>query len=247
MKFIKSLIDKVPFFYMLSLMSLSLAALTKKAIESSLKQNWSQAADLNLEILKIYPNNTDTKIRLGRCYLQMKDFNKAKKIFREVLKADPINPLALKNLEMAKNEKVESNGNGDLKTKSLLKEPGTTCETKIQIREKSLKQEDFTSGEELPIKARNKSIDVLKIKKGKRFIAGVIEDSYIVQRINCAIEKEKRVSVNYVKMKDREMFLLIKSSAPIFKPDKVEIRPYLKKGTLEEPEIEIDSEIEETE
>ena len=43
------------------------------------------------------------------------------------------------------------------------------------------------------------------------------------------------------------MVVLIKASAPIFKPDKVEIRPYLRKGTIEEPEMDIEPEEEETE
>jgi siroheme synthase (precorrin-2 oxidase/ferrochelatase) len=44
-------------------MSLSLAVLTKKAIEASLKQKWDEAIKLNSEILKVYPNNIDAKIR----------------------------------------------------------------------------------------------------------------------------------------------------------------------------------------
>jgi len=37
------------------------------------------------------------------------------------------------------------------------------------------------------------------------------------------------------------------SKIPIFKPDKVEIRPYLRKGTIEEPEMEIEVDEEENE
>ncbi len=230
---------------MLSLMSLSLAVLTKKAIEASLKQNWKQAVVLNSDILKVYPNNIDTKIRLGRCYLQIKDFNKAKKIFKEVLKTDPINSLALKNLELAKNEKVDFNGNGNLlKTKSLLKEPGTTCETKLSLK-KSIKDGDLSSGEDLPIKVKSKTVEVFKVKKNKKVLVGAIEDTYIVQKIKCAIEKEKSISVTFIKSKGNDVWVLIKSSIPVFKPDKLEIRPYLKKGTLEEPELEM--EIEESE
>ena len=109
---------------MLSLMSLSLAVLTKKAIEASLKQKWAEAISLNSDILKVYPDNIDAKIRLGRCYLQTKEFSKAKKIFKEVLEKDPINSIALRNYDLAKNQKTECNGNSaKLSTKALLKEP----------------------------------------------------------------------------------------------------------------------------
>lgn len=232
---------------MLSLMHLSLAVLSKKAIEASLQLKWKEAIELNNTILKEYPNNTDAKIRLGRAYMQEKDFTKAKRIFREVLKSDPINALALKNLELAKNGKSDCpiGSSSHLNTKSLLKEPGTTYETKVPIKTKSLHINDFQSGEELLIKIRKKSIDIYKIKKGKKVLVGEIIDSYIVQRLVYSTNKGEKVNVSFVRGKDKDIWVLIKASAPIFKPDKLDIRPYLKKGTIEEPEMEMEIEVEE--
>ena len=229
---------------MLSLMRLSLAALTKRAIESSLQLNWKQAIELNTAILKDYPNNIDAKIRLGRAYLQVKDFTKAKKMFKDVLKNDPINALALKNLELAKSGKSEcpANGTNHINTKSLLKEPGTTYEVKITVKSKGIHFDDFISGEELPIKVKRRSIDVYKIKKGKKVFIGEITDNYVVQKVSHTLSKNERVCVSYVRGKEQNMWLLVKASSPIFKPDKIEIRPYLKKGTIEEPELEIEIE-----
>ncbi len=245
---LKSLIDKIFSFYILSLMSLSLAVLTKKAISASLKQKWDEAIELNLEILKIYPNNIDTKIRLGRCYIQKKDFNKAKKIFKEVLDADPINPIALKNFELAKNQKIDSKVSGShINTKSLLKEPGSSHEVSINTISKGIKKEDFVSGDELTFKQKKKEIELYRDKKGKKILVGNINDDYTLQRISCALNKKIDIKIIFIKWKGAEMVVLIKASAPIFKPDKVEIRPYLRKGTIEEPEMDIEPEEEETE
>lgn len=233
---------------MLSLMGLSLAVLTKKAIEASLKQNWIIAIDLNSSILKVHPGNMDAKIRLGRCYLQIKDFTKAKKIFKEVLETDPINSLAIKNLELAKNQKTECNGNGNsLSTKSLLKEPGTTWEADVAIKSKTLRNDDFISGEEIPYKSKKKEIDLYKTKRGKKVLLGTIDDNYITQRVQCALSKNAKIKITFIRWKENEIKILIKASTPIFKPDKVEIRPYLRKGTIEEPEMEMEIEEEETE
>jgi len=221
-------------------MSLSLAVLTKKAIEASLKQRWQEAINLNSSILKVYPDNTDAKIRLGRCYIQTKDFSKAKKIFKEVLEKDPINTLALKNLELANKQKSDCNGNGGtLSTKSLLKEPGTTCETSFLVEKSGIKKEDFTSGEILTFKVKRKGIEIQKIKRGKGFNLGTIEDKYIVQKVLCAIDKKAEVKITFTKWKDKNMNVMIKTSIPVFKPDKLEIRPYLRKGAIEEPEMDI--------
>ncbi len=231
---------------MLSLMSFSLAVLTKKAIEASLKQKWAEAISLNSDILKAYPNNIDAKIRLGRCYLQTKDFTKAKKMFKEVLEKDPINSIALKNYDLAKNQKTECNGNGaKLSTKALLKEPGTSCEAVFQVISKNVKKGDITSGEELPVKIKKNKVEIYFDRKKKSILIGEITDEYIAQRLTCAVEKHSNIKVTYIKWDDKDITVLIKTSVPIFKPDKVEIRPYLRKGTIEEPEMEIEIESEE--
>jgi tetratricopeptide (TPR) repeat protein len=227
-------------------MSYSLAVLTKKAIDASLKQKWAEAISLNSDILKVYPDNIDAKIRLGRCYLQTKEFSKAKKIFKEVLEKDPINSIALRNYDLAKNQKTECNGNSaKLSTKALLKEPGTTCETTFQIISKNVKKGDITSGEELPIKIKKNKVEVYFNKKKKSILIGEITDECINQRLVRAQEKQANIKVTYIKWGEKGITVLIKTSIPIFKPDKVEIRPYLRKGTIEEPEMEIEMENEE--
>lgn len=231
---------------MLSLMSYSLAVLTKKAIDASLKQKWAEAISLNSDILKVYPDNIDAKIRLGRCYLQTKEFSKAKKIFKEVLEKDPINSIALRNYDLAKNQKTECNGNSaKLSTKALLKEPGTTCETTFQVISKNVKKGDIASGEELPIKIKKNKVEVYFNKKKKSILIGEITDECINQRLVRAQEKQANIKVTYIKWGEKGITVLIKTSIPIFKPDKVEIRPYLRKGTIEEPEMEIEMENEE--
>jgi tetratricopeptide (TPR) repeat protein len=228
-------------------MSLSLAVLTNKAIDASLKQKWDEAIELNLEILKIYPKNTDAKIRLGRCYIQKKEFSKAKKIFKEVLDVDPINSIALKNFELAKNQKTDSNTAGSqINTKSLLKEPGSSHEVLVNTS-KSIKKEDFISGDELTFKKKKNEIELYKDKKGKKILVGSITDDYTVQRISGALSKNIDIKIIFIKWKGAEMGVLIKASAPIFKPDKIDIRPYLRKGTIEEPEMDMEPEEEETE
>ncbi len=229
---------------MLSLMRLSLAVLTKQAIEAALKQDWKLAIQLNSEILSEHPNNIDAQIRLGHSYIQLRDFPKAKKLFKEVLSEDPINTIALRNLELAKNGKTECVAN-TLKTKSLLKEPGTTQDVKITIKAQGIDASDFMSGEELLIKAKKKVVELFKCKKGKNTMVGTIEDLYTVQKVKSLVDKKERIQAVFAHGKDNEIWILLKASSPVFKPDKIDIRPYLKKGTIDEPEIDSESETEE--
>ncbi len=101
--------------------------MARKAVKSALNGNWKEAIELNKSILEKNPSDLDAKIRLGRSFLQLGNYTEAKNCFKEVLALDPINQVALKNYEMAKNKKVENNNMGS--KKSLIKEPGTTFET----------------------------------------------------------------------------------------------------------------------
>jgi len=49
---------------------------------------------------------------------------------------------------------------------------------------------------------------------------------------------EGRFVVSYIKGKDKTIVVLIKTSVPVFKSDKQDVRPYIKKGSLDEPDID---------
>lgn len=224
-------------------MHFSLAILSKKAIDAALKANWAEAVDLNTQILNKNPGNLEAKIRLGRALLQTRKFDKAKKLFREVLKIDPINPVALKNYDLAKKGKVEIKGQVQIDTKSLLKEPGTTSEATFEISAKGITCKDFVSGENIHLKIKKKSIEVLKTKDDKKITVGEITDPDMVTKMNIAFEKNGRICAGFLKGSEKHVTLLIKSSIPVFRAEKQDIRPYLKKGSLEEPEVEAEEEI----
>jgi tetratricopeptide (TPR) repeat protein len=212
--------------------------LAKKAIQASLKGNWDLAIELNNKILEKNPNSLDAKIRLGRAYLVKKDFDKAKKLFEEVLKKDPINKIAKKNLQIAKQKRIENPATPQ-NTKSLLKTPGTTEQTTFKISNKSIKCESFAPGEEFDLKIRKNTVGVYR-KDGK--LIGNIDKKDLVSRIYAGKAKKTEFKTAFVKCKGNECTIIIKANMPVFKADKIDIRPYLKKGSIEEPKLEIDGE-----
>lgn len=224
-------------------MHLSLAILSKKAIDAALKADWNEAISINSEILEKNPENLDAKVRLGRAYIQTRKFDKAKKIFKDVLKIDPINAVALKNYDLAKRCKAETKGQVQIDTKSLLKEPGTTSEASFEITTKGLTAKDFISGENVLLKIKKKSIEVQKVRDCKKITVGYIENPEIVQKMNIAQDRNGRIFAGFLKGQDKTVTLLIKSSIPVFKAEKQDIRPYFKKGSLDEPEVEVEEEV----
>jgi len=208
----------------------------QKAIKASLNGDWDLTIKLNTDILDKNPNNIHAKIRLGRAYLMTKEFSKAKKLFLSVLKQDPINVIAKKNLEIAKRKRVDTPVVA-ANTKSLLKTPGTTTQTNVKITNNKIKCEQFTPGEELGLRISKDEITLLKDNTTK---IGHIEDTDIIKKLRNAKLTKTNLKVTLAKCKDDSVCaIIIKASAHIFKAEKLDIRPYLKKGTIEEPILEI--------
>lgn len=217
-------------------MELNLAMLEKKAIGYALKNDWENALDINEQILSKKPSDLNALIRLGKAQLQTKEFKNAVKTFKKVLEIDPVNTIAIKNLAIAKEGKIQVT---NLSAKTLVKEPGTTIEAQIQMSRKNLK---ITIGESLTLVIKKKSIDVINEHK---LLLGTIEEKDIVKGLNEAKEEKARLEANLIKEKEGKATILIACSLPVFKAERQDIKPYFKKGTIEEEEPELELSMEE--
>lgn len=105
-----------------------ITSLENQAIQSALNNNWEKAIDLNLEILQLSPKNTSSLNRLGIAYLKTSQASLAQKTLRQVLKINPNNPIATKNLSNLKHQSKNKNSKTTQKTKSqtisFIEEPG---------------------------------------------------------------------------------------------------------------------------
>jgi tetratricopeptide (TPR) repeat protein len=219
-------------------MQLNITQLAKKAVSAALKSDWPSAIKANLEILDKDPSNLEAKLRLGRAYIYTKEPNKAKRMFKEVLAIDPINQVALKNLTILKEDTPMIVSESNVKTDSLIKEPGTSVETQLQITAKGIKAENLTPGEQFTTKLNKTSIELISCAGKSEIVVGVINDTDIASRLNSLTKLEGTFVVSYIKGKDKTITVLIKTSVPVFKSDKQDIRPYIKKGSLDEPDGE---------
>jgi tetratricopeptide (TPR) repeat protein len=223
------------------------SVLTKKAIDASLKGNWKEAIQYNNLLLLKTPKDIDAKIRLGRAYIQIKEFNKAKKVFKEVLLTDPINSVAQKNLKLAQEGKTERNS-GPIDPKSLIKEPGITAEITLDIDAKRITSESFSPAEPLEIKVFKHKADFYKTNSHGELMYIATVSSEIVNRMRIAKEKGAELNAFFsgrTNGDEKRINVLLRTSIPVFKGERQEVKPYIKPGSLDEPEMEIPSEYEE--
>ncbi len=217
------------------LMLINIPALEKKAIKQALDQDWEGAVETNTQILQEIPTDTNAKIRLGRAYLQTKNFKAAEKLFKEVLSVDPINKIASKNYELAKNKTTTSNGGEN--AQPVIKEPGTTTEVSFDFISKSSATAKLVPGDTLALKIVKTQVSFIWHNK----ILGVLKEKTLINKLYAAKEKNLDLSAVFVKSDTKTAVALIRCLEPIFKGYKQNIKPYMKKGSIKEPEMELDS------
>ena len=101
----------------------------QQAIDAALSSRWKEALKINRKIIKVDPQNIDALNRQAHVYMELGKNNLAKKYYSEVLKIDPYNPIALKNLKIIKSFKSNGqhfipNGHTKLSPSLFLQEPG---------------------------------------------------------------------------------------------------------------------------
>lgn len=102
------------------------SALVQKAIKAALQCEWSDAIELNRQLLDQNPNDLESLNRLARAYLEIGDITKSKKTYKEVLSLDPYNVIALKNVKRFQSIKGSTSEISDKIVKSLKSSTGTT-------------------------------------------------------------------------------------------------------------------------
>jgi len=106
-----------------------LKTLETQAIQCALDTNWGKAIELNKQILQLDGSNIESHNRLGRAYSESEQIEKARSSYRSVLKIDPYNSIALKNLERLKaisENGAKINASGALSPDLFMEEPGKT-------------------------------------------------------------------------------------------------------------------------
>src|SRR5579859_1740257 len=74
-------------------------AKSEQAIALAMKNRWDQAAQVNREILDMFPNEVDAYNRLGKALTELGKYADARDAYTHAVKLDPLNGIAAKNLQ----------------------------------------------------------------------------------------------------------------------------------------------------
>lgn len=72
--------------------------LSKQAITLAMQGRWREAVAANIRIIDSFPNDVDAYNRLGRAYMELGEYSRAREAYEQAMKLDPYNIIARKNL-----------------------------------------------------------------------------------------------------------------------------------------------------
>lgn len=72
---------------------------SQEAIALAMQSRWKEAVTVNQSILEVFPTDIDAYNRLGRAFMELGAFAKAKGAYSQALALDPNNSIAQKNLQ----------------------------------------------------------------------------------------------------------------------------------------------------
>ncbi len=140
--------------------------LHRLAIDAALRCDFEKALQLNKQILKLEPENVDCLNRLAKAFFELGKYLQAKKTYEEVLRLDPYNTIAQKNLKKVssfkKNGRVLAvNGIGYhvmINPELFLEEPGTTRLVNLTRCAEPQKLITLSPGQVVNLVTKNKGI-----------------------------------------------------------------------------------------
>lgn len=72
---------------------------SQEAIALAMQSRWQEAVTINQSIIELFPTDIDAYNRLGRAFMELGQFAKAKDAYSRATEHDPHNPIAQRNLQ----------------------------------------------------------------------------------------------------------------------------------------------------
>jgi len=154
----------------------------EKAIQLAMQNRWSEATEVNRQIIELFPDDVDSHNRLGKALMELGQYPDAREAYGKAVKLDPSNTIAARNLQRL--EQLAGDDAGALQTAPLdprlfIEEAGKTVVTGLTDLAAGSVLVKLTAGDPLTLEHEG-SIVRLKNQTGESI--GLIEPK-LAQRI----------------------------------------------------------------
>jgi tetratricopeptide (TPR) repeat protein len=166
---------------------------TEKAIQLAMQSRWEEAANLNREMLELFPNDVDTLNRLGKSLLELGRYPDALDAYQQAHKLDPTSTIAQKNiarLEKLVEEHAPPSAPTAIDPRLFIEESGRTAVTTLVDLGRSEDLAKLTAGDQLKLQVQSSAVKVLGMDDK---VIGQLEPK-LAQRVVRLIEMGNRYS-----------------------------------------------------
>src|SRR5919197_1446526 len=166
---------------------------SEKAIQLAMQNRWEEAAELNRQMLELFPNDVDTYNRLGKALLELGRYADAREAYENAARLDPTSTIAQKNLQrLAKliEEEAPAPPPTPLDPRLFIEESGRTAVTTLLDPGPPEVLAKLTAGDQLRLEVVGNAVRVFDMTDGA---VGQIEPK-LAQRLIRLLETGNRYS-----------------------------------------------------
>ncbi len=206
-------------------------SLAQKAIAAATSGNWQEATEANLEILEKSPEDIDALNRLAKAYAELGKIQKAISVAKKVLKINPFDRIASKNLEKWKRAKSgQISPCNQATADSFIEEPGKTKIVSLVYTADPKTIASLDTGDEVYIAQRGVFLQI--VTKDGKYIGRLTDDIALRLKKLIKLGNEyqlfiKNIESNKVKVFIRETKRSKKAEKiPSFVGEKIDYIPF---------------------
>src|SRR2546421_5943950 len=136
---------------------------SEQAITLAMKNRWDEAAQVNREILELFPNEVDAYNRLGKALTELGRYAEARDAYSQAVKLDPLNGIASKNLQRL--GKLATEGSAapspsPVDPRLFIEESGKTTVTQLTDVRRTEATTKLSAGDQLQLERRGNQLGV---------------------------------------------------------------------------------------
>jgi tetratricopeptide (TPR) repeat protein len=137
---------------------------SEQAITLAMKNRWDEAAQMNREILEMFPNEVDAFNRLGKALTELGRYSDARDAYAQAVKLDPSNGIAAKNLQRL--GKLAAEGSAapapsPVDPRLFIEESGKTTVTQLTDVRRTEATAKLSAGDQLQLERRGNQLVVI--------------------------------------------------------------------------------------
>jgi tetratricopeptide (TPR) repeat protein len=136
---------------------------SEQAISLAMKNRWEEAAQVNQEILDLFPNEVDAYNRLGKALTELGRYAEAREAYAQAVKLDPLNGIAAKNLQRLGKlaaEGAAAPAPSPVDPRLFIEESGKTTVTQLTDMRRSDATAKLSAGDQLQLERRGNQLVV---------------------------------------------------------------------------------------